>query len=377
MSEKVRFGIIGAGTIAIEGHIPAIKDTSNAELVAICRRNKEKVNRLAKKFNVPEVYCDYRNLIKSKNVDVVIVATPNACHKENTIYSAKEGKHVLCEKPMATNLKDAKEMTRVCKENKVKLQIGFNQRFFNHVKIVKRLIEENVIGEVKAFNATYREGWDLYPVESDYRNHADLSGGACLIDLGIHKIDLVRYLLGEIKEICAEVKHSVMPAKLDDNAFLLCNLNNGITGCVSSDRFSPAVDGSFSIFGTKGMIYFNTEIYSPFGPVPLSVYTKKSSETIPDFVREYFYPQYVESKAEKSWINITPPNQNSYQKQIEDFCQSILKDKKPSVTGQDGLKALEVVLAAYKSAKERKWINLPLKEDIVDLPDFEKTQSEE
>ncbi|HDN84679.1 MAG TPA: Gfo/Idh/MocA family oxidoreductase [Candidatus Aerophobetes bacterium] len=370
MLEKVRFGIIGAGTIAIEGHIPAIKDTPGAELVAICRRNREKAKKLAEEFGVPEVYYDYRDLVKSKNVDAIIVATPNAYHRENTIAAAEEGKHVLCEKPMATNLKDAKEMIRVCRENKVKLQIGFNQRFFNHVEIVKKMLEENVIGEVKAFNTTYREGWDLYPVETDYRNHADLSGGACLIDLGIHKIDLVRYLLGDFKEICAEVKHSAMPAKLDDNAFLLCNLNNGITGCISSDRFSPAVDGSFSIFGTEGMIYFNAEIYSPFGPSPLSVYIKRSSEEIPDFVQEYFYPQYVGAKPEKSWINITPSNKNPYQKQIEDFCQSLLKDKEPSVSGEDGLRALEVVLAAYKSAKERRWISLPLKEDIVSLPSF-------
>ena len=374
MEKKIRFGIIGAGTIALEGHIPAIMNTPGAELVAICRRNKEKANQLAEKFNVPEVYYSYQNLVKSKNVDAVIVATPNAYHRENTIAAAEEGKHVLCEKPMATNLEDAKEMIRACRENKVKLQVGFNQRFFNHIKIVKRLIEEKVIGEVKAFNTTYREGWDLYSVESDYRNHADLSGGACLIDLGIHKIDLVRYLLADFKEICAEVKHSVMPAKLDDNAWVLCNLNNGITGCVSSDRFSPAVDGSFSIFGTEGMVYFNAEIYSPFGPVPLSVYTKKPSGKIPGFVREYFYPNYVGSKPEKSWINITPPNQNPYQKQIEDFCQSLLKNKKPSVTGEDGLKALEIILAAYKSAKERKWVSLPLKEDIVSLPNLERIQ---
>ncbi len=374
MHEKVRFGIIGAGAIVRENHVPAIKKLAEAELVAICRRNKKKANELAREWQVKEVYYDYRDLVKSKNIDAVIVATPNVYHKENTVAAAKEGKHVLCEKPMATNLKDAKKMIRACRENKVKLQVGFNQRFFNHIKIVKRLVEEKVIGEVKAFNTTYRESWDLYPVESDYRNHADLSGGACLIDLGIHKIDLVRYLLGDIKEICAEVKHSAMPAKLDDNAWILCNLNNGITGCVSSDRFSPAVDGSFSIFGTEGMICFNAEIYSPFGPVPLSVYTKKPSEKIPDFVREFFYPQYVGSKPEKSWINITPSNQNPYQKQIEDFCQSILKNKEPSVTGEDGLKALEIVLAAYKSAKERKWVQLPLKEDIVSLPNFEETQ---
>lgn len=370
MEKKIGFGVIGTGTIATQEHIPAIIKAPSAELIAICRRSREKANKLARSLNVPEVYYDYRELVKSKNVDAVIVATPNAHHRDNTVAAAQEGKHVLCEKPMASTLKDAKEMVRACAQNKVKLQVGFNQRFLNHVRIAKRITEEGVLGEVLAFNTSYREGWDLYPSESDYRDHFDLSGGACLIDLGIHKIDLVRYLLGDVKEVCAEVKHSTMPAKLDDNVYLLCNLTNGATGCVSSDTFSPAVDSSFSIFGTEGTLHFNTEIYSPFGPVPLSVYTKKKSEKIPSFVREYFYPKDVGLKPERSWINIVPPNRNVYQEQLEDFCQSIFKNREPSVTGDDGLKSLEIVLAAYKSAKERKWIRLPLTEDVVSLPSF-------
>ena len=137
MHEKIRFGIIGAGAIARESHVPTTKKLAEAELVAICRRNKKKANELAREWQVNEVYYDYRDLVKSKNIDAVIIATPNVYHRENVIAAAEEGKHVLCEKPMATNLRDTREMVRACTKNKVKLQIGFNQRFWNQVKIAQ------------------------------------------------------------------------------------------------------------------------------------------------------------------------------------------------------------------------------------------------
>lgn len=371
MHEKVRFGIIGAGAIVRESHVPAIKKLAEAELVAICRRNKEKANRLAREWQVKEVYYDYQDLVKSKNINAVIIATPNLYHRQNTIAAAEEGKHVLCEKPMATNLKDTREMVKACTKNKVKLQIGFNQRFWNQVKIAKTLIDEGTIGEIKAFSTTYREKWDLYPSDTNYLDHFDLSGGGCLIDLGIHRIDMARFLAGEIKEVCAEIKHSVTPAKLDDNSWILCNFFNGATGCISSDKFSPAAPNETALYGTKGTIYLSTETFNPFQPVPLAIYTEKPAHEIPDIVLKYFYPTFLTDRPEKRWISIIPPKDDPYLAQLKAFCESIIEDKEPPVTGIDGVKSLEVVLASYKSAKERKWVKLPLEEEAVELPSFD------
>lgn len=370
MSEKVRFGVIGIGAIARLSHVPAIQKIPETQLVAICRRTRKEADRLAKTWKVEEVYYNYEDLVRSPNVDAVIIATPPAYHMEETIAAAEEGKHVFCEKPMAINLKEAREMVKACNENKVKLQIGFNQRFWNQIKIAKKLIDGGLIGKIKGFHTTYGEKWDLYPSDTDYLDHLELAGGGCLMDMGIHRIDLARLLVGEIEEVCAEIKHSASPAKLDDNTWILCNFSNGATGCIATDKFSPTAPNETALFGTEGTIYLSSETFNPFQSVPLAVFTEKSRDQIPDIVLKYFYPTFFTQSPERRWISIVPPKDDPYLAQLKAFCESILHGKEPLVTGEDGIKSLEVALAAYKSAKEKRWIKLPLKEEIVELPRF-------
>lgn len=368
MSQKINFGIIGAGSIAKGSHMPAIRGIPEAELVAICRRTKKKADRLAKEWGVREVYYDYRDLVKSKNVDAVIICTPTAYHSENAVAAAKEGKHVFCEKPIATNLRDAREMVKACSENRVKLQIGFNQRFWNQVVIAKELIDKGSIGEIKAFSTTYREKWNLYPQDTDYISHLELSGGAALMELGSHRIDMARYLVGEITEVCAVIKHSVTPYKLDDNSWILCNFSEGATGCISSDQFSPSAPNETALYGTEGTIFLSLETFNPFQSVPLAIYIDKPANQIPDTVLNYFYPTFLTDRPEKRWISIVPPRDDPYQAQLKLFCESIIQDREPPVTGEDGVKSLEVIMAAYKSQTERRWVDLPLKEEVVEFP---------
>lgn len=371
MREKIRLGVIGAGAIAKLSHVPAIQQVPEAELVAICRRTKEEADRLGQEWEAKEVYYDQEDLLKSKNVDAVIVATPNINHKDAVVSAAEQGKHVLCEKPLATNLKDAREMVKVCKDHNVKLQVGFNQRFWNQIIIAKSLIDKGTIGKIMGFSSSYRERWDIYPAVSDYRYHLDQSGGACIIDLAIHRIDMARFLVGDITEVYAQVKHSVISPKVDDNVWILCNFENGAVGCISSDRYSPPVDNATSLYGTEGTLCLSTETFNPFQSVPLAVYTEKSMDKIPKVVSKYFYPEFWWSKPEKSWISIIPPRDNPYVNQLKSFCSSIIQDKETQPSGEDGVKALEVVLAAYKSAREKMRVTLPLKEEIIESPNYE------
>ena len=368
--EKVRFGIIGAGGIAREGHVPAIKKLAEAELVAVCRRNKEKANELAREWQAKEVYYDYRDLVKSKNIDAVIIATPNAYHRENTIAAAEEGKHILCEKPLSTNLEDGEEMIRVCKNNGVLLQVGFSERFWNQIEIAKFLIEQKVIGEVYGYKATWNEKWGLFPADSDYRYDINLSGGACIIDLAIHRIDLARYLVGEIERVCADIKHMAIPYKMDDNVWILCSFKNGGSGCISANRFSPGVSNPIELYGTEGMLFISLESFNPFHSVPLTVYTERDPSLLPEILNKYFYPNNYWEKFGKNWISIVPPRDNNYLKQLKAFCESVSESTTPKVTGEDGLKALEVVMAAYKSVNEKGWVHLPLKEKVVKIPEY-------
>jgi predicted dehydrogenase len=174
--------------------------------------------------------------------------------------------------------------------------------------------------------------------------------------------------MGDIKEICAVVKHSVVPQMVDDNAWILCKFKNGATGFISSDIYSPTMDNTTALYGSEGTIYISTETVNPFQTVPLAVYTEKDIDQIPDIVLKYFYPKVWWDKPKDNWISIIPPREFSYEKQLKSFCQSIVNDTEPPVTGEDGIRSLEVVLAAYKSTKEKAWVALPLREEVVEPP---------
>lgn len=371
VSKKIRLGIIGAGGMAKVGHIPAILELPELELVALCRRTKKEADKLAREYGVKECYYDYRDLVRSKNVDAVIIVTPNAQHRDSVVAAAEEGKHILCEKPLATNLKDAREMVKICRENKVKLQVGYNMRFLNQTEIAKHLIDQGTIGEVKGFTSTLREKAGLFPAVSDFRLHFDQSGGACISDVAVHCIDLARYLVGEITSLSAKVRRLVLPQKIDDDVWIMCDFESGATGVISSDRYSPVVASSTGIFGTQGTIYLSTVTTNPFESAPLAIYTEKEVSQIPEIVLKYFYSTFWWDKPGKSWISIIPPKDSSFVKQLKAFYQTIVEDIQPPITGDDGAKVVEIVLASFKSAREGKPVELPLKEEIVEPPSFD------
>jgi predicted dehydrogenase len=367
----VRFGLIGSGAITTLSHLPALAALPEARLVATADLDRERAAEVAAQGGADEVYTDFRDLVASPNVDAVIVAIPNVYHRDAVIAAAQAEKHVFCEKPLATNLRDAREMITACEAANVKLMVGFNQRFWNQVDIAKEIIDSGALGDVKAFRSVYSEDWDVYPAATQYRYDLKQSGGACIIDLTIHRIDLARYLLGEITSLCAEIKHSVIPPKVDDNVWLLCNFENGATGCISSDRFSPMVANATDVFGTQGTLYLSSETTNPFQSVPLAVYTEKQLDQVPAVITDYIYPEAWWEKPSNSWVSIVPPRDSAYVKELGAFCASILSDTDPPVTGEDGYKSLEIVLAAYLSVRERRWIDLPLTVDEIAPPDFD------
>jgi predicted dehydrogenase len=366
VSNRIRLGIIGAGGMAKVGHIPALRQIPEMELVALCRRNKQELDKLAREYGIGECYTDYRDMVKSKNIDAVIVVTPNAQHRDSVVAAAEEGKHILCDKPLATNLKDAREMVEICHRNHVKLQVGYHMRFYNQTEICKQLIDQRAIGEVKGFAATLREKAGLFPAVSDFRLHFEQSGGACINDLVVHHIDLARHLVGEITSVYAKVKHSVLPQKIDDDVWLLCDFGSRATGIISADRYSPVAASSVGIFGTEGTMYLSIMTVNPFESVPLAIYTEKAVDEIPGIVLKYFYSTFWWDKPGKSWISIVPPKDNAYVKQLKAFYRSILQDIEPPVIGEDGIKATEVVMAAFKSARERRPVELPIKEEMIE-----------
>ena len=250
-----------------------------------------------------------------------------------------------------------------CAKAGVVLQVGFNQRCWAQVEIAKSLINSGFIGKLHGFRSIYAERFDRYPAETRYRYDLKLSGGATIIDLTIHRIDLARHLVGDFAAVVAELTHSAVPDAVDDNVWLLARFASGARGALSSDRYSPAIGDGTDIYGAEGTIHIATESINPFHAAPLAVYTDKSAKDLPDVLREAHYPDAWWKAFEGGWISVKPPRRNPYDKQLAGFVAAIRDGVPPVASGLDGLRAQEVVQAAYLSQRDRRWVDLPLPAD--------------
>lgn len=198
--EKVKVGIIGTGGISHchMGGYKALKD--KVEVVAVCDIDEEKVKAYAQQYEVPRWYTDYNEMMAKEQLDCVSVCTWNAAHKGATIAALKGGANVLCEKPMAMNAEEAEEMRLTAKETGKLLQIGFVRRFGRDANLIKKYVEDGVMGDVYYGKATYLRK-DGCP--GGWFGDKAYSGGGPLIDLGVHVIDLSRYLAGNPRPVSA------------------------------------------------------------------------------------------------------------------------------------------------------------------------------
>lgn len=281
--KKLRVGIIGCGGISAT-HVDGYKNIPDrVEIVAACDIDEEKLHRYGKTHDIPHLYTDYNEMMAKEDLDCVSVTTWNAAHKGATIAALRGGANVICEKPMAMNAAEAQEMLDVSRETGKLLQIGFIRRFGEDADLIRRFHADGMLGDVYYAKASYLRkdgcpgGWF-----GDKR----FSGGGPLIDLGVHVIDLARYLAGCPKPVSAygvtfdnlgcnrasgaeqawnvesksEYEYSV-----EDFASAMIRFDNGFTLSVEAS-FNLNVDhdcGNIQLFGTKAGADVNTgELYT-------------------------------------------------------------------------------------------------------------------
>jgi predicted dehydrogenase len=358
----VRIGLIGAGAIMRLSHGPVIQKSPDAELVAVFDRDLSRAEAITADFG-GKAFDNLEAMLDKGGVDAVVVATPNRFHGEGVIAAATHGKHVLCEKPLGVEVAECRAMVDACDKAGVVLQLGFNQRFWGQVEIAKALLDAGFIGKVHQMRSIYSEKASAYPAATRYRYDLAQSGGATIIDLTIHRIDLARHLVGDFSSIFAELAHSEMAEKVDDNIFLLTRFENGARGCLAGNRYSPNIGDGTDLYGTEGTIHIASETLNPFNAAPLAVYTEKSAKDLPDVLREAHYPDAWWKGFEGGWITVKPPRRSPYEAQLRAFCRSIREGRPAEITGLDGLRAQEVVQAAYLSMQSGGWVDVPLPAD--------------
>jgi predicted dehydrogenase len=229
--------------------------------VSISGRNREAVEEARARWGWAEAVTDWREQVTDDRVQLFDNGGPNAIHAEPCIEAARNGKHVLCEKPLGLSAEESHAMWRAAEEAGVMHMCGFNYRFVPAVRLVRELLDAGELGDVVHFRARYLQSWGWDADESAWRFDPAVAGTGALGDLGTHIIDLARYLVGEIASVSALVRTVVPGRQVDDHFVATVEFENGVAGTLEASRLARGRINSnaFEVNGTKGSAAFDVE----------------------------------------------------------------------------------------------------------------------
>ena len=231
------------------------------ELVSISGRNRDAVEEAAEQWGWGEAVTDWREQVTDDRVQLFDNGGPNALHAEPCIEAARNGKHVLCEKPLGRSAEESHRMWRAAEDAGVVHMCGFNYRFVPAVRLIRELLDAGELGEVVHFRARYLQSWGWEADENAWRFDPTQAGTGAIGDLGTHIIDLARYLVGEISTVSAAVRTFVPGRRIDDHFVATVEFENGVAGTLEASRLARGRINSnaFEVNGTKGSAAFDVE----------------------------------------------------------------------------------------------------------------------
>ena len=344
---KIKIAVIGCGSIAKYRHLPEYAVNETVEIVAVCDVVEERAEKMAELYG-GQVYTNYEEIIARNDIDAVSVCLPNYLHARVSIAALKSGKHVLCEKPMATSKQEAEDMIQSAKEANKKLMIAHNQRFVASHQAAKEILDSGKLGKIYSFRTAFGhpgpEGWSVDGKESWFFNKEQAFIGA-LGDLGVHKSDLLRYLFGEFAAVSAFVETNAKDSSdVDDNAVVILRTESGIIGTLAASwAYVTGGDNSTVIYGEKGILRLEDD--------------PKYS-----LIENYQDGRIIKHQLDKIQTN-EEGGQTSSQV-IDHFIHAIIEDIDPLITGEEGKKSLDIILGALESERTKKTISLIKEESI-------------
>jgi predicted dehydrogenase len=256
----MRLGIVGCGAIALQGHLPAVTRLRAVDELVVVDADPEWVRQVGKRFGASRAICDYRELVGA--VDVAIVATPNWTHVEIATYLLQHGIHVLCEKPVGLSAAEAACLFDLAARAGTRLMAGHSRRFTDSALALHRLMALGVLGHVKEATAALGVPMHRWPARDAFRADPRLAGGGCLMDSGVHLIDLVLWLFDEAWEV-EDYRASGSRLGVEDDATLVLRFESGTRArlaCSYSHDLSGVLDlkadygwAKLPINGTPGL----------------------------------------------------------------------------------------------------------------------------
>ncbi|WDH82093.1 Gfo/Idh/MocA family protein [Paenibacillus urinalis] len=337
---KIKVAVFGCGAIAERRHIPEYAANEQVELVAFADPIIERAEKMAETYG-GKGYASYEELLANEEVDAVSVCTPNYLHASMAIAAANAGKHVLVEKPMACTAEEGEQMIEAAKKNGVFLMVGHNQRLMPpHVK-AKELLESGKLGKVLTFRTSFGhpgpEAWSVDGASSWFFRKEEAIMGA-MGDLGVHKSDFIRYLLNdEVSEVAGFISTLHKEGtEVDDNATCILRMKSGAVGTlVASWTQYKGGDNSTVLWCENGV---------------MKIGTVEGDEVIVELTN---------GTVETYKVGAMATNEKQVPSGVIDaFVESIVTNTPPSISGEEGLKSLNVILAAFESQKTGQIIKL-------------------
>ena len=277
---KLRIGIIGCGRISMT-HIDGIRGAKDGIITALCDVKPEKLKEKGDLLGIPEErrFSDYHDLIACPEVDAVEICTPNYLHVPMAEAVIKAGKPVNIEKPLSCTMADVHKLTDALKENPQPNMMCFSYRFRPAVRFAKYILDKGMIGNIVTVNIEYLQSGAFIPGRKlEWRFDKEKTGTGSIGDLGVHLIDMTRYLAGDIKAVCArkgivvkerqrEDSDEIAPVTADDYCMFLADIEGGATASFIVTRCAHGHSNTikYDIFGTKGVISFNLNDPSVLG----------------------------------------------------------------------------------------------------------------
>ncbi|KAF5088930.1 Gfo/Idh/MocA family protein [Methanobacterium aggregans] len=312
---KVNVGVIGVGAMGYN-HVRVYSELQNANLMAVSDVVKGTMTEVSKEFNTVG-FVDYDNILKMPEIEVVSVCVPTTYHYEVVMSAIEHGKNVLVEKPIAFTLDEAKEMVEAAHDAGVKLATGHVERFNPAVLEAKKLIDAGAIGDLVSASAKR-----LGPFPPRIKDVG------VTIDLAIHEVDIMFYLLDSpASNVYANMGSKLEKCEYEDHAEIMMKFENGVIGILETNWLTPYKKRQLDITGVDGIISID------YVDQTVKVYGKNAQKVKVD-------------------------HKEPLKEELGSFLSAVTNDEEPRITGEDGIHALKVVLAAMKSAKHKIPVNM-------------------
>lgn len=354
--DKVRVGMIGLGGVGSWGHLRGYEEIpEQAKLVAFCDINPAVISEVAKKHGA-KMYSDYNQIVADPNIDIIDICLPHFLHGPVALAAAKAGRNVLCEKPFTTTVEAAEAVIAAARDQNVKLMVAENTRFVKAYEVAKKFVERKAIGDI-CFARTYIGGSEMATLAKpdNWVGKRALSGGL-ILDAGVHSMYLLRWMVGDIKGVHANIwtLRKDLYQDIEDNAMGVLRFSNDTFAnfTLSNTTESPWTE-RLELYGTKGSL-----IVDMLNEHPLQIFsTIDRSNNTSDWWDRYGNVSWEEPFFTHSAMDWKAA---SMRKEVQHYVQCVLENKRPLVTGEEGRKDVQIALCAYESAKLGREVEIPV-----------------